>query len=265
MKFMRLSLAILLVAALSPARPISATSFSNDQSDLWWNANENGWGIQFVQRGKTIFATMFVYDTAGKPTWYVAALEGSKPNGVLTFAGDLFTAVGPWFGAVPYNPALATGTKVGTMMWQKQGGLPGTLTYSVNGVNVTKSLTRQPIGSDNYSGTYLAGTHLVVSGCHNPAENGVADGPSTVTITQNAGTLSLSLVEAGCTLAGTYTQNGQFGTASGSYSCTDGDTGTFGLSNMIVTPYGMLALVSASSTVSGCQNEGQFGGVRTDQ
>lgn len=32
-----------------------------------------------------------------------------------------------------------------SMTWQKTSGEPGTLTYSVNGVNVTKSLTRQPV------------------------------------------------------------------------------------------------------------------------
>src|SRR5712691_8686942 len=132
MKSIRFNLAVLLLAASSFVGPTWATSFSNDQSDLWWNADENGWGIQFVQRGSTIFATMFVYDASGNPTWYVAGMQGTKPNGMLTFTGDLFATHGPWFGAVPYSPA-ATGAKVGTMTWQKQAGMAGTLTYSVNG------------------------------------------------------------------------------------------------------------------------------------
>ncbi len=127
MKSIGFILAVLSLAVSGLAGPARATSFSNDQSDLWWNANENGWGVQFVQRGNTIFATMFVYDPAGNPTWYVAAMQGSRPNGILTFTGDLYTANGPWFGTVPYNPANATGTKVGTMSWQKQSGQPGTL------------------------------------------------------------------------------------------------------------------------------------------
>ena len=61
-KFVRFTVCALLLVALSLVRPAWATSFSNDQSDLWWNSSENGWGIQFVERGKTIFATMFVYD-----------------------------------------------------------------------------------------------------------------------------------------------------------------------------------------------------------
>jgi len=251
-----------LLAVLALADPSWATQFSNDQSDIWWNANENGWGVQFVQRGSTIFATMFVYDASGNPTWYVAALQGSKPNGVLTFTGDLYTANGPWFGTNPYNPANATGSKVGTMTWQKTSGNPGTLTYSVNGVNVTKSLARQPIASDSYSGTYMVGAHLSVT-CTNSANNSTNDGFSPLTITQIGNSFTMTLDAAGCTLTGTYAQNGQFGTASGNYSCTNGDAGTFELSNMIVAPYGMLGLFSTSSSVSGCQNNGQIGGART--
>ncbi len=67
MKSIRFTLAILFLAASSFVGTTWATSFSNDQSDLWWNANENGWGIQFVQRGSTIFATMFVYDCQWQP------------------------------------------------------------------------------------------------------------------------------------------------------------------------------------------------------
>lgn len=262
MKTIRLVLAALLLAGLSSIRPAWASSFSNDQSDQWWNAGENGWGIQFVQRGKTIFATMFVYDASGNPTWYVAAMEGTKPGGLLTFTGDLYATHGPWFGTVPYVAANAGGSKIGTMTWQKPNGVPGTLTYSVNGVNVTKSLTRQPIGTDNYTGTYVAGNHSVQSGCPNPTDNGVDNSTRTLNVVHNGTAFTMTTVEDGCTLVGTYAQNGQFGTVSGSFSCTDGK-GTFDLSNMNVMPYAMTAVLSASS-VNGCQIAGQIAGVRTD-
>ena len=204
MKSIHLTLVVLLLGASSFLRSAWATSFSNDQSDLWWNASENGWGIQFVQRGSTIFATMFVYDAAGNPTFYVATMEGSKPTGVLTFTGDLFTTHGSWFGTVPYNPTSFGGSKVGTMTWQKQSGEPGTLTYSVNNVTVTKSLVRQPIRNDDYSGTYTVGLHLVATACTNPTKNGPFDAAVTMTAVQNGTAISLTLVELGCTYTGTY-------------------------------------------------------------
>ncbi len=264
MKSIRFTLIVLLLAASSFVRPAWATSWSNDQSDLWWNSSENGWGIQFVQRGSTIFATMFVYDAAGNATFYVATMEGTKANGVLTFTGDLFTTHGPWFGAVPYNPMSFGGTKVGTMTWQKASGEPGTLTYSVNGVNVMKSLVRQPIRDDNYTGTYTVGIHFVQTACSNPSKNGTIDGTDTMAVAQNGTAISVTLITIGCTYAGTYSQSGQFGTVSGNYTCTNGDAGTFDTSNMIVTPVGAVMRVSGTSTKNACQVVGQIGGVRND-
>jgi hypothetical protein len=266
MKFIRFALAVALLVTLSLVRPTWATSWSNDQSDLWWNASESGWGIQFVQRGSTIFATMFVYDAAGNPTFYVATMVGTKANGALTFTGPLYTTHGSWFGAVPYNPAAFGGSPVGTMTWAKGSGEPGTLTYSVNGVNVTKSLTRQStFPNDDYTGPYTVGLHFVNTACTNPSKNGTTDAPLTMTVVQNGTAINVTLVEIGCTYSGTYSQSGQFGTISGSFSCTNGDMGTFNMANMIVTPVGMVARVSGSSTSTGCQSAGQIGGVRSDQ
>jgi hypothetical protein len=265
MKFIRFALAVALLVTLSLVRPTWATSWSNDQSDLWWNASESGWGIQFVQRGSTIFATMFVYDAAGNPTFYVATMQGTNANGVTTFTGTLYTTHGSWFGAVPYNPAAFGGSPVGTMTWVKGSGEPGTLTYSVNGVNVTKTLTRQPITNDDYTGPYTVGLHFVATACSNPAKNGTFDGPDTMTVAQNGTAISLTLVALGCTFSGTYSQSGQFGNVSGTYSCTNGDMGTFATDHMTVAPFGVVMRVSSSSTKTACQNKGQIGGVRSDQ
>jgi hypothetical protein len=266
MKSNRSILIVLLLATLSFTPPTWATSWSNDQSDLWWNESENGWGIQFVQRGSTIFATMFVYDAAGNPTWYVAVMEGTKvAGGGVTFTGDLLVTHGAYFGTVPYNPASFGYAKVGTMTWQKSSGEPGTLTYSVNGVLVSKSLTRQPIRNDDYTGSYTVGLHFVATGCNNPARNGPVDGSDTMVVAQSGTAITLTLVAIGCTYSGTYTQSGQFGNVSGTFSCTSGDAGTFNTANMIVTPVGMVSRVSGSSTGTGCQSVGQIGGVRKDQ
>src|SRR5262249_6705530 len=74
-----------------------ATEFSIDNSDLWWNPNESGWGIQLTQRSDVIFATLFVYDRATSPIWYSATLEPVK--GSLSWTGQLMRCNGPWFGA----------------------------------------------------------------------------------------------------------------------------------------------------------------------
>jgi hypothetical protein len=52
---------VVVAAALFVASPTYATSFSTDQSDLYYVVIESGWGIQLVQGGSVIFATLFVY------------------------------------------------------------------------------------------------------------------------------------------------------------------------------------------------------------
>ena len=210
---------------------------------------------------------MYVYDANGNPTWYFATLEGSKPNGVLTFTGDLDRPeMGHGSARSRTIRRRSPWLRSGLMTWQKQSGQGGDLTYSVNGVAVTKTgLVRQTTRNDTYAGTYAAGLHAVASNCTNPAKNGTTNAGDTLTITQNGAAISLNLATLGCTLAGTYAQNGQFGTVAGNFSCTNGDMGTFNLSNMNVMPYAMAALLSTSSTVTGCQSAGQMGGVRTDQ
>src|ERR1041385_3394453 len=104
MNAIRHTIAALLLALVSSIA-VSA-SFSTDQSDLWWAdppGSENGWGIQLVQSGSTIFATMFVYGPWGTPTWYVATIS-PPAGGQFVWSGDLFTTTGSPFGAVPYSP-----------------------------------------------------------------------------------------------------------------------------------------------------------------
>ena len=70
-------------AAIDAAAP-AKTSFSSDQSDLWWVPSESGWGMQIVQQAGILFATLFVYDATGVPTFYTATLV---PSDALAWTG----------------------------------------------------------------------------------------------------------------------------------------------------------------------------------
>ena len=87
------------------ASPVHSTSFTTDQSDLWWVPNESGWGMQLVQRGSVIFATLFVYDPTGNPTWYTATLDPMAGN--LTWTGDLYATTGPYFETTHSTPPMS--------------------------------------------------------------------------------------------------------------------------------------------------------------
>src|SRR5258707_9007695 len=40
---------------------------------LYFKPDESGWGLNLVEQGNTLFGTLFVYDTSGRPKWYSAS------------------------------------------------------------------------------------------------------------------------------------------------------------------------------------------------
>ena len=260
---LRLFLVSSLFALSMLAGTASATSYSTDQSDLWFIPTESGWGIQLVQRGSTIFATMFVYDAAGKPIWYVATMSPTGDG--ITWTGDLLVASqGPWFGNPAFDPAAVIGRKVGTMTWFGQLVNSGVLEYTVDGVAVTKNPIRQPVDNENYSGRFGFGQHSTRTGCSNTNDNGIRESVGAVTINQTGTAVSLTVVnDDTCTYAGTLRQSGQMGTISGNYSCAGGDLGSFALFEVQVTPSAIGGRFSADSASGACHSTGWFGGART--
>src|SRR6185295_19593915 len=48
----------------------SSTPFA-DFTDLWWNPNESGWGLNLIQHPTNqIFGVWYTYDANGKRTWF---------------------------------------------------------------------------------------------------------------------------------------------------------------------------------------------------
>ena len=110
--------------------------------DLWWGGiGENGWGISIAQQDRTLFAVWFTYDASGRPLWLV--MPGGNWVGD-TYSGGLFTTTGsPWLGAV-YDPTRLRVTRAGTLSLKFTDQDSATMTYTVNGVTQSKTITRQP-------------------------------------------------------------------------------------------------------------------------
>ena len=251
--------AFALVSLIGLAR---ATSVTTDQSDIWSTVGEDGWAIQFIQRGTAIFATIYVYDPSTNSIWYTAALESA---GGFTWTGDLYISQGPWFGTVPFNSGAVHLRKVGTMTWTASSVTNGTLTYSVDGVVITKSLQRYLIRYDNFAGHYAGGVHRTISGCFNPALNGTVEFPALVYVAQNGLGITVQEIDSGgsCTYTGALQQAGQMGSAQGTYFCSDGTTGNFTFFEMQVNISGLTGRFAVTSPQApGCQSTGWFGGVR---
>jgi hypothetical protein len=271
MKTLRHAACILMAAAFFFASPAYTTSFSTDQSDLWWIPTESGWGMQLVQRGEIIFATIFVYGPTGAPTWYTATLNPTAIS--LRWTGTLYATTGPWFGTVPFDPASVTLTPVGTMTWNGIYTYLGTVSYTVNGVQVTKNVVRQFIANDNYSGIYYGALLGTAAACTNAAADGPFDAFATTTVVQNGQSINVTIVTAvpagsvsiTYTLIGTLTQQGQFGDVVGSYTTSAGESGGFELAEMGVQDNHWTALFSFSGTNDGCIKTGSVGGMRNPE
>ena len=127
------------VCRLSTQSREGATNYT----DLWWNPDQSGWGINLTHQADTIFATLFTYDADRRPMWLVASNVQRQPDG--SFRGDLFRLRGPAFDAQPWSaPSLST---VGSLAVAFSNGVTGTLTYNVGTTTVARAITRQVFSS----------------------------------------------------------------------------------------------------------------------
>lgn len=111
--------------------------------DLWWNPAESGWGLNMVQQGTVIFATLFTYARSGRDLWVVGPALRRQADG--SYAGTLYSTRGPRFDAVPWTAIEAT--EVGTMTLRFSSGDRARLDYTLDGVRVAKDIERQVFGA----------------------------------------------------------------------------------------------------------------------
>jgi hypothetical protein len=265
---MKTACSVILTLALAASlfvSPVWATSYSTDQSDLWWVPNESGWGLQIVQRGSVLFVTVFVYGPANTPTWYVATLDPAS-SGSVTWEGDLYATTGPWFGSVPYDPAQFTARKVGTLTWSPQTLSSARLEYVVDGVALSKSVVRQTLVADNYGGTYLGALHDTTTSCADPGNNVPPfDDPGiTISVTQNGQEIVIAISQAGSfmVISGMLAQSGQFGSVIGTYTSSPGEVGNASVSAINVQANSLTGSFSLTSTNIGCKSTGYFSAMR---
>ena len=117
----------------------TGTTFGVDYTDLWWNPSESGWGIAITQQANLMFLAWYVYDSSGKPVWYVASNCAVSGSGCT---GTLYRTIGPAFGP-SFDSTKIQVFPVGTATLSFTDANNGTLSYTVDGVSGTKTITRQ--------------------------------------------------------------------------------------------------------------------------
>jgi len=243
-----------LLLAFAVVRPAAAT----DWTDLWWNQNESGWGVNFVQASDFIFATFFVYGSNNQPTWYTGQMTVDS-NGV--WSGPLYQTTGTYLG-IPWNSNDRTTTQVGTVTFNPSTSYAGTLTYNVNNTSVTKQVTRQtlktiPLGG-KYSGAYLS----IYSNCNDSANNGPATYFANFTVTQTAGgNLQIAIdSDEPATMSGTWVQDGQLYRIPNASYLLRGKTMVAQVTEVKGTSQGIEGQYTANvdAAFSGCIEQGYF-------
>lgn len=234
------------------ALPARAGQFT----DLWYNPQQSGWGMNVVQQLETAFVTLFVYGPDGKPTWYVAPdahVIAYTSGGLPLFSGPLYKTEGPWHGG-PFDPTKVKVTPVGSISLEALAADRMRVHYSAEGAaNIVREVVRQtwqvPMVAANYAAQFILrqanpgqapyGTHVYQADVlvHFDAEAFIrVDDPLGVR----------------CEFRGPYTQTGKLAQVSGSFNCNAGDSteGSFEITDFEVTDHGVTGYLRTWSTTT---------------
>jgi hypothetical protein len=122
-----------------PTQPVVNPAF--DFSDLWWNPDESGWGLNLVQHEThQVFAVMYTYEAPNRPLWLV--IPGGTWTSGLQFSGTIYRVTGPLASA--FDPTKVNVRPVGTATLTFSDRDNGVFSFTIDGAQVTKTITRQP-------------------------------------------------------------------------------------------------------------------------
>jgi len=222
-----------LVLGMLASLPARAVTGSSDYSGLWYNAAEEGWGMNVMQQEQILFITLFIYGSSGQPTWFVASnasFVSASSAGDRTYTGLLYTTTGTPFSTNPFNPAATTVIQVGTITFVGKADGTATVTYTANSSTVNKAVVRQTWAQPNFTlntaTPYVGAQSIVKTGCAVASNNEVSNGTySNISLYINGSTMRVELTtpptDAGlCILQGNnYVQEGRYGKATLTGSC----------------------------------------------
>lgn len=222
-----LALSLCLVCAL----PAAAASPVN-VGDHWWAEGESGWGLSITQQEDVAFVALYFYGADRQPTWYTATglRYGTDASGNPGFSGALYKTTGPYHGGA-FDPVQVQATPVGNLVFQATSPTTAQLAYDVNGVSVTKVVTRFTFRTKNWTGLYRAVQRANYRDCvagFTPAFT-YDDGLIDVEHDGSEFRMWFEGKKQTCMYTGSYQQVGRLGIVSGTYSCADGPSGTFSL------------------------------------
>jgi hypothetical protein len=263
---------VLSVAAIVHA----ATTKVPDYSELWWNSSENGWGASVTLQDDIVFLVLYVYDAQRAPRFFVAPAmqlqSGTGPDNVFT--GSLYRTVGSPATA-PFDPSKYSPTQVGNASLRFTSPGTATLTYTIDGASVTKTITRQAYRIVDLSGSYRGGTYVNTNGCTAGAGLPSIQYTGTLGVTQSGTDVTIetffdaNFADGGhCILRGKLEQQGSLAAVvNGTYTCTFDQgsvplSGTFEITDLESGENGFFGRYVGHEGGPACTHTGRIGGVR---
>ena len=227
-------------------------------NDLWFPPNEGGWGLNLIDQGDSAFATLFVYDAQNRPRWYSASqLAAGTQGGRPSWSGALEESTGPWFGAA-FNPSQVVRRVVGSMNFVLQENGDGSLSYTINGVTVTKTVNRFAFRKNDLSGSYQG---HVVARADDP--RGATYDDATFTIDDQGDRVNIHVkIDTGptCDFIGRSIQYGSQRSVYGTHNC---EGGTFEFNDLMVTAQGFTGSYRGpAGHIGGVITNGNMSGAR---
>ena len=248
-------------AAIAGATALPASA--GQYSDLWWNPQESGWGVNVVQQLETAFVTLFVYGPDGKPTWYVAPDARITHYGMPgpLFNGTLYRTQGPWHGGV-FDPRQVHATAVGTVDLEVLAKDRMRVHYTAEGVAVVKDVIRQT-WDQPIIGAFYAGQFALRQTRGSGPPVGTRDFPGDVLIHFDAGQGFMRVDDPlrRCEYRGPYETTGKLIKFSGTYTCSSGDgaQGTFEVNDLEISANGLTGYMR--TWAADVNQYGRFAGV----
>jgi hypothetical protein len=128
----------------------NAYAQTSNYTDIWWNANESGWGISINDQTDQIFVAWYTYDTDGSQLFITMPGCTRSANGKFNRSvceGDLYRTTGTPITQQTFVPGNTQATKIGDATLTFTGNNAATWRYTVGSTTITKSITRVAFGT----------------------------------------------------------------------------------------------------------------------
>jgi hypothetical protein len=254
------------LALLSMWLLAASAAHALDFNGWWWNPATSGQGVNVGQQGDIMFMAWFTYDETGKGAWLIMSGQLSANN---DFSGSLLRTKGPALGT-PFNPALVTGSAVGTGTLSFSDLHHASLAWTFDGKSGTLPLVRESYGAGpvDPSGNYLQSNGVAgktVGNAQCAYTGSTAAVPTGFNIVKSGTTLTISLPNTPtATFSGTFQQSGEWlYVPTGNYTSADSyGSGTFTASVLTIDRSTFVRMDLSPTAHPGCVLTRSLSGVR---